>query len=655
MSMDTIWVIILVVGHLCVTKGLHSGRSIPSDTDCPLVYMCPTFCLKTSGECFICDCGESLTTFMRKASDRMQDDYKAIFQTGSQFTNGQINGGNQKSAASGNKAGPFSANGMMGGNNWIGAGSASDKSHQWIDGTNHMIGQDQQWNEGQGSIGVVNQGKLAPMMTSYMQPNFQEFYRPMFGVMPGRCQKPDKNCPAECWKINGFTGCMYCACQLTTAPGPSMDKPNIDHTTYEINPTNPSAITHKMTQSSHMQSEESTSVPMSSEMASPASSGLTSQFSTPPVTTPVTSSNSIYTTEMTSYTEKSSSSEPVTNTYSTSQEMTSLTTPTIASSPETNTTSEPVSTKSFHDESTVSRNTQTLQLMLASTQPSVKMEMTSSYQDKTSQKITSTLWNSLSTPSPSLSPTSSHESLISDNNEPMTVWSGNKPLNNRTSSGSSGEPQEVVSLWHNTGTNYQTTVSGVTRSSEAKTHRFDTMLEFFQEMDAGEKDKAMALLQKFFANVKPTGNTGSESGNVEIGEGRQPSPAGLIDLDLCPEEKSECTNRACHVYDPLRQCTVCMCGDGGEPVPTAFHTETTLGQPDIRPICRPIPDNCPDECLYLDATNYYCPMCRCEQPDLIRKGSVTMDTIDMCRPLDKDCQDGCEGFDTKTFCPKCKC
>ncbi|XP_033725510.1 uncharacterized protein LOC117315433 [Pecten maximus] len=179
-NMDQVYVYLAVFSFFSQAKGsggsmfdmTGSGGSMSvRTTDCSLVYTCPTFCLKSKGKCFVCHCGEPFRSFLKSAPDRLKHDYQFIYQTGSQFTNGQMNDG--KSAASGNQAGPFSMGGMMGGRNWMSTGSASVNRSQWIGGVNAMTGMSQQWNIGQGSIGTGNQGKLAPMMMSYLQPDFQ--------------------------------------------------------------------------------------------------------------------------------------------------------------------------------------------------------------------------------------------------------------------------------------------------------------------------------------------------------------------------------------------------------------------------------------------------------------------------------------------------
>lgn len=113
-----------------------------------------------------------MTQFMKSAGENMNSAYQSVYQTGSQFTNGLMNAGKQDSSRS--QMSPFNTNGMPSGGSWMatGTGSQSAGSSQWLGGGNAMSGMGQ-WSGGQGSIGVVNQGQFAPMMTSYLEPDFQ--------------------------------------------------------------------------------------------------------------------------------------------------------------------------------------------------------------------------------------------------------------------------------------------------------------------------------------------------------------------------------------------------------------------------------------------------------------------------------------------------
>ncbi|XP_033725512.1 mucin-2-like isoform X2 [Pecten maximus] len=241
-------------------------------------------------------------------------------------------------------------------------------------------------------------------------------------------------------------------------------------------------------------------------------------------------------------------------------------------------------------------------------------------------------------------------------------------------------------------------------------HNYNTLLEFFREIDSGERDKAMDLLQNFFNNVKESGSLTSNparTGNVlhgvqtiasteksadpgkssdvttrvperqsviptqnnnetltspvtdtggtnETEKGRQSITVVPNESNLCPGTKPHCEDKTCHVYDTLRRCMLCICDDVGLFGDKTPNQTTPQGQPDNSPVCRPIPEDCADECLFLDGTNYFCPVCRCEQNDLKRQRPDAIMTTDTCPPLNESCPHGCEGLSTETFCPQCK-
>ncbi|XP_062574940.1 uncharacterized protein LOC134236819, partial [Saccostrea cucullata] len=159
---------------------------------CEAVVMCPQFCLKVKDGCYICECGDSMNTYMEGAIQQMKHDYDPIYQTGSRYLTGNM-------------------------------GSSHPSNEQ-----KQTSAQSPWMSLGMGTFGANSFG--GPMMGAassieqkgqYLEPDFKEFYRPAGLALPGRCPELNYACPGQCWKTDGFSGCFRCDCEVQTSTAKS--------------------------------------------------------------------------------------------------------------------------------------------------------------------------------------------------------------------------------------------------------------------------------------------------------------------------------------------------------------------------------------------------------------------------------------------------
>ncbi|CAC5367795.1 unnamed protein product [Mytilus coruscus] len=176
----------------------ESSFSTRDISKCKTIYMCPTFCYKLVGGCFVCKCDESTTEYMVDAMAKMKDDYKPIKQTGGEYPLKQMTN-------SGTASGTWSS--MSNNNMFTGMGSLSGVysfgGSGGIKSPSPML-----------QSGGMNNVKTVSSFNGISKPQYSSFFQPSQQMLPGQCPLMDYSCPSACWFTDTSTGCITCACKV---------------------------------------------------------------------------------------------------------------------------------------------------------------------------------------------------------------------------------------------------------------------------------------------------------------------------------------------------------------------------------------------------------------------------------------------------------